>query len=148
MFHLEKRIPAPNYNIFTTEHTMCNANVVIFICCKTKNEYELCQNSWILSESNRYPRVDKDLLMFAASFKRSPSAPELFCLVWIQLVFVKARKGCQFVAFILELTSQNRQDQPNSTAQSGDASLNPFPSDSQWRKWRRYVNGYSHYSYL
>lgn len=27
-----------------------------------------------------YPRVDKDLFMFAASFKRSPSAPELFCL--------------------------------------------------------------------
>uniref|UniRef100_A0A0A9G6T7 Uncharacterized protein n=1 Tax=Arundo donax TaxID=35708 RepID=A0A0A9G6T7_ARUDO len=26
------------------------------------------------------PRVDNDLLMFAASFKRSPSAPELFCL--------------------------------------------------------------------
>ena len=28
-----------------------------------------------------YPRVDNDLIMFAASFKRSPSAPELFCLV-------------------------------------------------------------------
>lgn len=27
-----------------------------------------------------YPRVDKDLFIFAASFKRSPSAPELFCL--------------------------------------------------------------------
>ena len=27
-----------------------------------------------------YPRVDNDLLMLAASFKRSPSAPELFCL--------------------------------------------------------------------
>lgn len=47
----------------------------------------------IYSESKSYPRVDKDLLMFAASFKRSPSAPELFCLVWIQSVFVKTKKG-------------------------------------------------------
>lgn len=28
-----------------------------------------------------YPRVDSDLFMFAASLRRSPSAPELFCLV-------------------------------------------------------------------
>jgi hypothetical protein len=27
-----------------------------------------------------YPRVERDLLMLAASFKRSPSAPESFCL--------------------------------------------------------------------
>lgn len=27
-----------------------------------------------------YPRVDRDLLMLAASFSRSPSAPEVFCL--------------------------------------------------------------------
>lgn len=36
-----------------------------------------------------YPRVDSDLLMFAASFNRSPSAPELFCLIWAQSIFVK-----------------------------------------------------------
>jgi hypothetical protein len=41
-----------------------------------------------------YPRVDNDLLMLAASFKRSPSAPELFCLDLIQSVFVK-KKGWQ-----------------------------------------------------
>jgi len=27
-----------------------------------------------------YPSVDSDLFIFAASFKRSVSAPELFCL--------------------------------------------------------------------
>jgi len=27
-----------------------------------------------------YPKVDRDLLMFAASFNRSPSAPDDFCL--------------------------------------------------------------------
>ena len=48
--------------------------------------YECCLRA-------RYPRVDKDLLMFAASFKRSPAAPELFCLVRTQSVFVKTRKG-------------------------------------------------------
>lgn len=28
-----------------------------------------------------YPRVDNDLLIFAASFRRSPSAPDVFCLL-------------------------------------------------------------------
>jgi hypothetical protein len=51
----------------------------------------------MLFERKRYPRVDKDLLMFAASFKRSPSAPELFCLVGIQSVFVKTRKAVTFI---------------------------------------------------
>jgi hypothetical protein len=41
----------------------------------TKKYVEYCQRT------KGYPRVDNDLLMFAASFKRSPSAPELFCLV-------------------------------------------------------------------
>lgn len=41
--------------------------------------------SFVLSEvknwsSTTNPKVESDLLMFEASFKRSPSAPELFCL--------------------------------------------------------------------
>lgn len=40
-----------------------------------------------------YPRVDKDLFIFAASFKRSPSAPELFCLLNLGCYF--ALKFCK-----------------------------------------------------
>jgi hypothetical protein len=36
----------------------------------------LTRKLWIWA----YPRVERDLLMLAASFKRSPSAPESFCL--------------------------------------------------------------------
>lgn len=34
----------------------------------------------------KYPRVDSDLLMLAASFKRSPSAPDVFCLLEDKMV--------------------------------------------------------------
>lgn len=33
-------------------------------------------------QKKSYPNVERDLLMFVASFKRSPSAPELFCLYY------------------------------------------------------------------
>lgn len=42
---------------------------------------------------HNYPRVDKDLLMFAASFRRSPSAPELFCLFHNNLDQVRQQEG-------------------------------------------------------
>lgn len=33
-------------------------------------------------KNQSHPNVERDLLMFVASFKRSPSAPELFCLYY------------------------------------------------------------------
>lgn len=38
----------------------------------------------------KYPKVDNDLLMLAASFKRSPSAPEVFCLLKMEVWLVHA----------------------------------------------------------
>jgi len=35
---------------------------------------------------SKYPKVDNDLLILAASFKRSPSAPEVFCLLYMLMI--------------------------------------------------------------
>lgn len=45
--------------------------------CKELNE-KIALRKIINKQAN--PNVDNDLLILVASFKRSPSAPELFCL--------------------------------------------------------------------
>lgn len=47
-----------------------------------KNDYNLQSESTAQKQGKEYthPKVESDLLMFVASFRRSPSAPELFCL--------------------------------------------------------------------
>ena len=74
-----------------------------------KKYVEYCQRT------KGYPRVDNDLLMFAASFKRSPSAPELFCLIWTQSIVWSKKKIATLSCHSPLRTSKINQIQPPKT---------------------------------
>lgn len=77
----QQRFLIKPYNLMSTSKSV-----------KPFNNAERCLSIWsimILPGTQKfYPRVDKDLLIFAASFKRSPSAPELFCLIKVNLLSI------------------------------------------------------------